>query len=110
LRFALNDNDPYLARSLDSFRSLFLYENSLQLHIAYILFVSGFAIADVPDSQSAGGGEESVQAKAAGATLHLQAGGPLEGRRKIREKSERLRGITSRTFIQKELLLKIIKM
>jgi hypothetical protein len=73
----------------------------------FIYFI--FCIADVPDPQSAGGGEESVQAKAAGATLHLQAGGPLEGRRKIREKSERLRGITSRTFIQKELLLKIIK-
>jgi hypothetical protein len=63
------------------------------------IFYLFFALPDVPDPQSAGGGEESVQAKAAGATLHLQAGGPLEGRRKIREKSLRLRGITSRTFI-----------
>jgi hypothetical protein len=48
-----------------------------------------FCIAAIPDPQSAGGGEESVQAKAAGATLHLQAGGPLEARRKIREKITR---------------------
>ncbi len=63
------------------------------------IFLLFFALADVPDAQSARGGEESVQAKAAGATLHLQAGGPLEGRRKIREKSEKLRGTISRTFI-----------
>jgi hypothetical protein len=68
----------------------------LKTHV-YFLFI--FCMADVPDPQSAGGGEESVQAKAAGATLHLQAGGPLEGRRKIREKSEKLRGTISRTFI-----------
>jgi hypothetical protein len=48
----------------------------------HVYFVLKFCIADIPDSQSAGGGEESVQAKAAGATLHLQAGGPLECRRK----------------------------
>jgi hypothetical protein len=72
-------------------------------------FVFIFCMADIPDSQSAGGGEESVQAKAAGATLHLQAGGPVKGRRKIREKSEKLRGTISRTIFQKELLLKIIK-
>jgi hypothetical protein len=56
----------------------------LKTHVYFVLI---FCIADIPDSQSAGGGEASVQAKAAGATLHLQAGGPIEGGKKIREKS-----------------------
>ncbi len=115
LRFAQNDTvmTQIISRSLDSFRSQFLYENSLHpllvfSHIAYILFVSVFLhCRRIWLTICRGRGRECT---GEGGRGHPSPTGRRtnRGQEKIRDKSLRLRGITSRTFILKVLLLKII--